>query len=153
MTFARNSLSIVHVHGFGVEFTCLDALKGVKKVVDGDQLQVGVAEAWKEARSDCSYSKRVLNKFDWTFSSEYSGTLIKNSHGNSMTTEPTNERIDVDKLREKSEIKYFECIDLFEDELADHGIAQLNVKIVSNVTCMSLSVTNKIFNFTACDER
>lgn len=133
MTFARNSLSVSHVHGFGIEFTCLDALKRVKKEVAGDQLQVGVAEVWKEARSDCSYSKRVLNKFDWTFTTDYTGTLIKDSHGNSMLPEPTNERIDIEKLKEKTEIKYFECIDLFEDELADHGIAQLNVKIVSSL--------------------
>lgn len=131
MTFARNSLSVVHVRGFGIEFTCVEALKGVKKEVEGDQLQVGVAEAWKEARSDCSYSKRVLNKFDWTFCTGYSGTLIKDSHGNSLVSESTNEKIDIEKLKEKTEIKYFECIDLFEDELADHGVAQLNVKIVS----------------------
>lgn len=131
MTFARNSLSVTHNHGFGIEFTCLEALKRVKKQVEGDLLQVGVAEAWKEARSDCSYSKRVLNKFDWTFFTDYSGTLVQDSHGNIMTSEPTTEKIDIEKLKEKTEIKYFECIDLFEDELADHGIAQLNVKIVS----------------------
>jgi len=48
MIFADNCLRLVHEHGFGIEFTTLDALKRVGIVQD--VLQVANAKAWKEAR-------------------------------------------------------------------------------------------------------
>ena len=130
MTFPRNKLSITHdKFGYGLEFNCLDALKTVKRNEDGEVLEVGVADAWKEARSDCQFSKRILKKFDWTFGTDYMATLIPASDGNPIIVEDTNQTIDMERLKTRDEILYYESIDLYEDELADHGVAKMDVKI------------------------
>ena len=147
MTFPRNKLSVTHKSGFSIEFTCLEALKMVLKQVAGD-LEVGVAEAWKEARNECEYSKRVIRKFDWTFCTEYKGTI-----SNQLQIEPTDERIDMEKLKEKTEIAYYDSIELFEDELADHGVSQLNVKIVSCWLQLTVRITKMYLITTARHER
>lgn len=46
---------------------------------------------------------------------------------------PTAERIDMEKLRAREQIKFFEDVLLFEDELHDHGVSMISVKIVSFV--------------------
>ena len=46
--------------------------------------------------------------------------------------EPTEERIDYEKLREREPIKFFDEVILFEDELDDNGCSKLSVKIVSH---------------------
>ena len=43
---------------------------------------------------------------------------------------PTEEKIDVEKLKVREQIMFYEEITLFEDELADHGCAILTVKMV-----------------------
>uniref|UniRef100_A0A6G1SD69 TIP41-like protein n=1 Tax=Aceria tosichella TaxID=561515 RepID=A0A6G1SD69_9ACAR len=47
----------------------------------------------------------------------------------SFTVEETDERIDVNKLKVKEEILFYDDITLYEDELADHGTAQYSVKV------------------------
>lgn len=42
----------------------------------------------------------------------------------------TNSGIDYDKLKQPERIHFFDDLVLFEDELADNGIAELRVKIV-----------------------
>lgn len=137
MTFARNKLIIKHESGYGIEFNCMDALQSVRADRNDSELQVGVASVWQEARSDCEFSKRILNKFDWTFRTDYTGTLIPASDGSEIRAESTSEEIDMDRLKQKDEILYYNSIDLFEDELADHGVAHMSVKIVSIHSYMS----------------
>ena len=132
MTFARNKLVVRHEAGYGIEFNCMDALQSVRADKQDTELQVGVADAWQQARSECEFSKRILNKFDWTFRTDYTGTLLPASDGSQMIVEDTSEAIDVDRLKQKDEILYYDSIDLFEDELADHGVAHMSVKIVSS---------------------
>lgn len=67
------------------------------------------------------------NTFDWTFSTDYKGTLSDN-----IIIEPTDETIDFDLLKRKEQIIFYHDLTLFEDELHDHGISKLSVKIVSN---------------------
>ena len=43
----------------------------------------------------------------------------------------TNEIIDLNKLKVKEKIFFYEDIILYEDELADNGVASMSVKIVS----------------------
>lgn len=45
---------------------------------------------------------------------------------------PTTERIDLEKLKAREQIMFFEDVLLFEDELHDHGVSMISVKIVSN---------------------
>ena len=96
------------------------------------------------------YVKNVMNAgFDWTFSSNYYGSTRHLLNPNSSLAkednlrdlfesdppltgliEPeTTEKINVEKLKRRSTILFYEEIDLFEDELADHGVAKCSVKI------------------------
>ena len=43
----------------------------------------------------------------------------------------TAERIDMEKLKAREQIMFFEDVLLFEDELHDHGVSMISVKIVS----------------------
>lgn len=122
MIFAQNSLRLVHDKGHGVEFTALDALKCVDYA--HETIQVANAKAWKEARADCEYIDKVVHPFDWTFTSNYSGTLIGN-----LEVKPTQERIDIERLKAKEKILFYADIGLYEDELHDCGCSTLSVKI------------------------
>ena len=48
----------------------------------------------------------------------------------SFQVESTDERIDMEQLKVKEKIYFYEDVILFEDELADNGISKLNVKMV-----------------------
>ena len=39
-------------------------------------------------------------------------------------------RIDMEKLKQKEKILFFDELHLYEDELADHGCASLSIKVV-----------------------
>lgn len=45
----------------------------------------------------------------------------------------TAERIDMEKLKAREQIMFFDDVLLFEDELHDHGVSMISVKIVSGV--------------------
>lgn len=74
-------------------------------------------------RPDATKKKQ---SFDWTFSTNYQGTLSDN-----ITVEPTEEGINFELLKQKEQILFYHDLTLFEDELHDHGISKLSVKIVS----------------------
>ena len=44
--------------------------------------------------------------------------------------EVTDDRIELEKLKEQEKIFFFDDVTLFEDELADNGSAVMNVKVV-----------------------
>lgn len=50
-----------------------------------------------------------------------------------MKVSETAERIDMEKLKAREHIMFFDEVLLFEDELHDHGVSMLSVKIVSAV--------------------
>lgn len=77
-------------------------------------------------RLDTGLTDKEVQPFDWTFSTDYKGTLEGD-----WSVEPTDLRIDLDRLRQKEEILFYHDLSLFEDELHDNGIATLGVKIVS----------------------
>lgn len=154
MVFPNNVLSLSHQNGALLQFNALDALRYVSngKV----NVQLACAEAWKESRyvkwyasfkldkfiynyctnhfsvhmcidrSDSSeYLEEKIKPFDWTFTTNYTGTI------SGFKVEETNERIDMDKLKQKDKIMFYHDLTLFEDELHDNGIAVSSVKIVS----------------------
>ncbi|VDI22304.1 type 2A phosphatase activator TIP41 [Mytilus galloprovincialis] len=126
MVFADNLLRLEHSAGFGLEFNALDALK----LVDprNDLLKVAVSDAWRQARSDCEHIKDVIKPFDWTYTTDYKGSLF-GTNETQLKVEPTTERIDLEKLKKRDKIMFYEDMLLFEDELADNGTSELNVKI------------------------
>lgn len=176
MLFGKNLLRLEHYTGVGIEFTALEALKQVQETKD--PLQVAVAGGWQSARADFPFAKSVLKPFDWTFTTNYQGTLLPEaikqnkthaptktteslcSDDNSpntdsqasgkgsnesatsipagedpevgkrcLTVEATDERIDINKLKVREEILFYDDVTLYEDELADHGTAQFSVKV------------------------
>jgi len=122
MIFAKNCLRISHEGGFGVEFTALDALKRVNS--ERELIQVAGAQEWKAARADCEHIDNIIHPFDWTFATDYSGTLLGN-----ISTGPTETHIDIERLKGKEKIAFYADIPLFEDELHDCGCSVSSVRI------------------------
>nr|XP_033798386.1 TIP41-like protein [Geotrypetes seraphini] len=125
MMFGDNVLRIQHSLGFGIEFNAKDALKCVNK--KQGKLKVACAEEWQESRSDSEHSKETVKPYDWTYTTDYKGTLL----GDNLTFKvvPTTDRIDTEKLKAREQIQFFDEVLLFEDELHDHGVSSLSVKI------------------------
>lgn len=158
MTFARNILRVYHDDGFGIEFKPLDALKEVRKRCEE---KVHASEEWIKLREQHSEAQLINQNFDWTFTTEYVGTLlpgeckaqIPSDHKPEMRrlnkierlpssnkeddlkiqVQPSKLSINLDKLRVREEILFFDEIVLYEDELADNGVSKLDVRIVRDL--------------------
>ncbi|XP_028839151.1 TIP41-like protein [Denticeps clupeoides] len=125
MLFGDNVLRILHSDSFGIEFNAIDALKRVNNMEDS--VKVACAQEWQESRADSEHSKEVVKRYDWTYTTDYRGTLIGDALQIKVT--PTTERIDLEKLKAREQIMFFEEVLLFEDELHDHGVSMISVKI------------------------
>lgn len=64
-----------------------------------------------------------VKPFDWTFTTEYMGTV------SGFQEAETNERIDLDRLKQQEKILFYTDLTLYEDELHDNGIAVLSAKM------------------------
>ncbi|XP_030648687.1 TIP41-like protein [Chanos chanos] len=125
MLFGDNVLRILHSDGYGIEFNAIDALKRVNNMQDS--VKVACAQEWQESRADSEHSKEVVKRYDWTYTTDYRGTLLGEDLKIKVT--PTAERIDMEKLKAREQIMFFEDVLLFEDELHDHGVSMISVKI------------------------
>ncbi|KAJ3057618.1 hypothetical protein HK102_011012, partial [Quaeritorhiza haematococci] len=76
--------------------------------------------------------KDVVKPYDWTFSTEYAGTVESDS---SHQFEPTDEGPDIERLKLPEPILFYDQLVLFEDELADNGTAILNVRVRVMPSC------------------
>lgn len=66
-----------------------------------------------------------MKPFDWSYSTDYKGTLRTTDRAFQATTNP----IPVDLLKRPDPILFFDEVILYEDELADNGITMLSCKI------------------------
>ncbi|VDP13570.1 unnamed protein product [Soboliphyme baturini] len=107
MVFASNVLKIRHKSGGGLTFRALDALR----------------QEWAQNRQDIEVAKSVVKPFDWTYTTDYSGTL------KGFQEVPTEEKIDYEALTKVQPILFYQSLDLFEDELSDHGCSKLQIKL------------------------
>ncbi|XP_023198702.1 TIP41-like protein isoform X3 [Xiphophorus maculatus] len=125
MLYGDNVLRIQHTDHYGIEFNAIDALKKVNNMED--TVKVACAQEWQESRAESEHAQEVLRPFDWTFTTDYRGTLL----GEELQIKVTNteERIDIEKLKAREHIMFFEEVLLFEDELHDHGVSMISVKI------------------------
>uniref|UniRef100_A0A914E158 TIP41-like protein n=1 Tax=Acrobeloides nanus TaxID=290746 RepID=A0A914E158_9BILA len=131
MIFPNNTLTILlksHPNEFFIQFNTFDALKRVNATAAPD-VQVGPSAVWKEARKD-AHIKESEHPYDWTYTSDYDGTL-----GPYVQVEPTEERIDLEKLKRKDPIHFYAQLSLYEDELHDHGIAEMTIRVRVMPTC------------------
>lgn len=125
MVFPKNILQLTHTSGANISFDPLNALRAVAS--NADAIEVSCAEAWQEARPEAEKPNRP---FDWTFSTNYKGTLSDN-----IVVEPTDETINLELLKQREQILFYHDLTLFEDELHDHGVSKLSVKIRVMPSC------------------
>lgn len=79
------------------------------------------SETWQKARQQSL--PKIPFPFDWTYTSNYAGTLHENAR-----IESTDETIDLEKLMRRDPILFYAAIPLYEDELADNGTAEVILK-------------------------
>jgi type 2A phosphatase activator TIP41 len=127
MLFANNYLKLNHKNGFGIEFNAYDSLLLVDP--KADLIKVSVAKEWQESRADCEFIDKMVHPFDWTFTTPYKGSLVSNDKSMALKASPTEEKINIEKLKIPENILFFDEVTLFGDELSDHGDAFLTVKI------------------------
>lgn len=84
-------------------------------------------------RSDQPHIEHVAKPFDWTFTTDYQGTLL-----GGLQAEASDLHIDLEKLKKREQILFYSDVTLFEDELHDNGTAICSVKIV----CIRMNHTN-----------
>nr|CAB3266973.1 TIP41-like protein [Phallusia mammillata] len=134
MTFGHNKFTIKNSEGFSFEFNTIDALR----LVDNkhDLMKVAGAKEWIESRKNNDINAETVKPFDWTYTTKYNGTIIDNEE--KLKISETTDRIDIERLKTREKILFFEEMMLFEDELADNGSAQLTVKIRVMPSCFFL---------------
>ncbi|XP_032431782.1 TIP41-like protein isoform X6 [Xiphophorus hellerii] len=74
MLYGDNVLRIQHTDHYGIEFNAIDALKKVNNMED--TVKVACAQEWQESRAESEHAQEVLRPFDWTFTTDYRGTLL-----------------------------------------------------------------------------
>lgn len=68
--------------------------------------------------------KEVVKPFDWSYSTDYKGSVP-----DGPAFQPTQTPIPLALLKRPDPIQFFDDVMLYEDELADNGIAMLSCKI------------------------
>ncbi|KAJ5234512.1 TIP41-like protein [Penicillium citrinum] len=126
MIFGDNFVTIEHPSsGWGISFNAFDALDLVDKTGQS-MLQVAYSKEWQQSREKTHDGiKEVVKPFDWSYSTDYKGTLSPNA----QPFEQTTEQIPIELLKRPDPILFFDEVVLYEDELADNGIAMLSCKI------------------------
>ncbi|CAL5874872.1 uncharacterized protein PFLUO_LOCUS9174 [Penicillium psychrofluorescens] len=126
MIFGDNFVAIEREKGdWGIQFNAFDALDLVDKTGQS-MLQVAYSTEWQKSREKTHEGiKEVVKPFDWSYSTDYKGTL----HPNARPFEETTKPIPIELLKRPDPILFFDEVVLYEDELADNGIAMLSCKI------------------------
>jgi len=121
MLFSINKVQLKHESGAGMEFIPIEALKLVN--AHEDLVHVATAADWLAARQDSPHLNKIRHPYDWTFTTQYKGTL------SNFLCEPTELEINYQKLKVQEKILFFDEVVLYEDELDDNGCAKLSVKL------------------------
>lgn len=125
MIFGDNLVRIEHVPSdWSIEFNAFDALDRVDKT--GDKMfKVSYSKEWQQNRQkQFEDIKEVVKPFDWSYSTDYKGTTPAEP-----PFQQTDSPIPLELLKRPDPIHFFDEVMLYEDELADNGIAMLSCKI------------------------
>ena len=124
MIFGDNLTRIEHSSGWFIEFNAFDALDRVDKT--GDKMfKVSYSKEWQQNRQkQFEDIKEVVKPFDWSYSTDYKGTTPE-----TPPFQPSESPIPLELLKRPDPIHFFDEVMLYEDELADNGIAMLSCKI------------------------
>ncbi|CBX90871.1 hypothetical protein IAQ61_002344 [Plenodomus lingam] len=125
MIFGDNFVRIEHAQsGWYVDFNAFDALDLVDKTGD-NMFKVSYSKEWQQNRQkQFEDIKEVVKPFDWSYSTDYKGTTPA-----TPAFQPTDSPIPLALLKRPDPIHFFDEVMLYEDELADNGIAMLSCKI------------------------
>jgi len=128
MIFGDNSVRIEHAKsGWIIEFNALDALDLVDKKGDS-MLKVSYSKEWQHNRQHVHEDiKEVIKPFDWSYSTDYKGTV--SASDSAPCFQPSSTPIPIALLTRPDPILFFDDVMLYEDELADNGITLLSCKI------------------------
>ncbi|PKS12683.1 hypothetical protein jhhlp_000891 [Lomentospora prolificans] len=126
MIFGDNVVGLHHKpSGWALSFNAYDALDAVGKTAE-NMLQVAYAKDWASSRENSSGDiNKVVNPYDWSYSSDYSGTLEKGS----KPFAETEKTIPLELLKRRDPILFFDEVVLYESELDDNGISIYSVKV------------------------
>ncbi|KLJ06583.1 hypothetical protein EMPG_17924 [Blastomyces silverae] len=126
MIFGDNHVTIEHQpSGWKLDFNAFDALDRVDKTGE-TMLKVAYSKEWQQSRENTHQGiKEVVKPFDWSYSTDYKGTLSPGA----KPFEPSSSPIPIELLKRPDPILFFDEVMLYEDELADNGIAMLSCKI------------------------
>ncbi|KAK2880047.1 hypothetical protein FQN49_000625 [Arthroderma sp. PD_2] len=135
MIFGDNLVSIEHIPtGWGISFNAFDALDRVDKT-GASMLKVSYSGEWQKSRESAHEGiKEVVKPFDWSYTTDYKGTLTPNGH----EFEPSSSPLPIEQLKRPDPILFYDEIMLYEDELADNGITMLSCKIRVMPSCLLL---------------
>lgn len=132
MIFGDNVVALEHIKsGWTLEFNAFDGLDRVSKTEEG-MLQVAYSAEWKRDRQHHHDGiKEVVKPFDWSYSTDYRGTTHSGDCADVdwQATDDAKTPIRTDLLSRQDPILFFDEVMLYEDELADNGIAVLSIKI------------------------
>ncbi|GAM23794.1 hypothetical protein SAMD00019534_069690 [Acytostelium subglobosum LB1] len=142
MIFGNNYVSVAKKDGsIAITFNAHDALSLCAKTAD-QTIKVAAASKWQAVNKMHTNGGATVEKsFEWTFTTPYTGTLLKDGHvyfhqaeRPPTIFEPTTEQIDIEKLKRLDPILFYDDVSIYEDELADNGISMLNVKVRAMTT-------------------
>ncbi|OAV95365.1 hypothetical protein PTTG_12297 [Puccinia triticina 1-1 BBBD Race 1] len=138
--FGNNYLSIKHPRsGFHYQWNTLDALLPLNPVEgeEQDYIKVAYADHWSQARKESDSVTKVVNPFDWTYTTTYSGTNHSSEIEFNSPPDPKDHGgIPLAVLSRPDPILFFDEVTLFEDELHDNGMASLQIKVRVMPTCI-----------------
>ncbi|PYH41879.1 TIP41 family protein [Aspergillus saccharolyticus JOP 1030-1] len=124
MIFGDNFVEIEHKDTpWKITFNAFDALDRVDKSGES-MLQVAYSKQWQRSRNHGGI-KEIVKPFDWSYSTDYTGSLAPGSR----PFEATTKHIPTDLLRRPDPILFYDDVILYEDELADNGISMFSCKI------------------------
>lgn len=127
MIFGDNFIAIQHTSGWGIKFDAFGALNSVDKTGE-KRLKVAYSKKWHKSREEGHDFKTMeeVKPFDWSYTpQEYVGELSKSS----PPFQKCNKEIPLELLRRPDPILFFDDVILYEDELADNGIAIFSTKV------------------------
>ncbi|KAK6111356.1 TIP41-like family protein [Brugia pahangi] len=133
MIFPNNSVIIAYPDEpeLRISFNAFDALKFVDTTSYPD-VKIGPSEKWEQSISDVNHLQRNSQPFDWTYTSNYKGTV------EGYMVVPTKETFSIEKLKRRDPISFYSQLILYEDELADNGSSKMSIRLRAMPTCLFL---------------
>lgn len=129
MCFGSNKLVLQHQDsGAKIVFDALGALSSWNSHAP-EPIRLKMAQKWSQMNAaEISKSNAKILDYDWTFTTDYAGSLIHTSRG-TESFEKTEQRIERSLLLERAPILFSAEIPLYESEMDDNGVCSCTVRI------------------------